>query len=314
MVKNKIGGGGAWLMWVLVGVFFAQTHLVGAVGKDVEVGVTVCDTLGNCPTPTPTASPTPTPTLIPTPPSSGSTTGTSGDSSNMAAAGTLACQHSAPQSAPYLNSATRITESAIRLQFTPAGNPLTHYALFYGFAPDNFIYGITFDAPADRNSFVVNNLAAGVTYYFQLLPMNDCAGGQASNTFPVTLAKAGTQVALFPDRDEPLAVGETVTAPDVVLPLEQDEAGAEVDSGVAAGTFPGEPVVSLPLPVAGGSTSILGLFFTAGEACYFQGGWRWLCWPWWLLILLLIVGGVVIWRYRRQQPPARGRGRGRRQN
>lgn len=88
--------------------------------------------------------------------------------------------------APFIYQAIRINETTIKLLFTPGGKPYSHYHLSYGYLGQPESFGAIIDNP-DSGEVTVAGLIANASYQFKLLPVNECATGPWSNTFPVTL-------------------------------------------------------------------------------------------------------------------------------
>jgi hypothetical protein len=60
-----------------------------------------------------------------------------------------------------------------------ASSPATHYGIRYGIEPGVYLYGNT--DIGNTTTYVVGGLSAGFTYYFQVVPVNDCQAGNWSN-------------------------------------------------------------------------------------------------------------------------------------
>jgi hypothetical protein len=159
--------------------------------------------------------------------------------------------------------------------------------LFYGLGETKLNYGLTFTSTPEP-WVTVGYLTAGQTYYFKLVPFNDCAAGSSSNIFPVTLASA-TDTAPYLTRLDSDSATTTETSP-------TELADTPDIATVASDTF-SDPTLSEPTPTP--TPSLLGLFFATGEACSLANSfWWWLCWPWWGLILLVIISILVIFYLR----------------
>ena len=233
----------------------------------------------------PVPTPTPTPVLVPTPVPSL----TFPETEKKPPVSEPGCGQPSPgEQAAYLIRATRIDATAIELEFEPAQKPWTHYLLRYGHAGQPWSFGATIDSPQEGR-FIVQGLVVGVSYDFQILAANGCAVGPESNTLRVSLrGDGGFWEDLF--NPDALAVGESVTAPDLVLPLEPE---ASSTTGITAGD--NLETITLPTELSWGE--VLGRLFIAGQ-CRFTGFWWWLCWPWWFLILMAI---ILYLSYRYQQ-------------
>jgi hypothetical protein len=235
------------------------------------------------PTPIPTVPPVPTPVPSLSFPNSGS------GSSDASAP---SCNQPNPgEQAPYIFRATRISETAVELEFTAADKPWTHYLLRYGFARQPFSFGAVIETP-ETGRFQVGDLASGKSYQFQMLAVNGCAPGPDSNTLTVTLGGHNQDSLVGQFAATPgLAVGESVLAPDQVLPLEP-----VTGEGAAAGAL--EETGAFEYGERGNWSWSQFLEGLINWKSYCPLTWWWLCWPWGLLIALAL---VVFWCWHRQQ-------------
>ena len=95
------------------------------------------------------------------------------------------CTAAAPSDpAPYIYQATSSKPGTITLHFNTGGEPFDQYLLEYGLTGQGFNFGVIIEDPR-IGSFTVNDLTPGQTYQFRLTPLNGCASGPVSNTFPV---------------------------------------------------------------------------------------------------------------------------------
>ncbi|WKZ25554.1 MAG: fibronectin type III domain-containing protein [bacterium] len=82
-------------------------------------------------------------------------------------------------SRPWLYGAIPQPDRSIKLYFTDASGPLTHYSLEYGTKPGVYQYGnLNIGARGDGyKQYTVSNLRPNTRYYFRVKAVNDCAGG-----------------------------------------------------------------------------------------------------------------------------------------
>jgi hypothetical protein len=94
------------------------------------------------------------------------------------------CTDFIPQGkAPWLFGAIPEDTTSIRIYFTEASLPVTHYALVYGTNSGDYHYGVINMGLNERNqmSFKVKALAPGTNYYFKIMAINGCSPGNWSN-------------------------------------------------------------------------------------------------------------------------------------
>lgn len=89
------------------------------------------------------------------------------------------CPASSPTASPVLGG-FRSSPTSVVLTWNSVG-PLTHYSLRYGTSSGNYQYGAT--NIGNGILYEVKDLQPGVTYYFQITGVNDCAAGHWSNEF-----------------------------------------------------------------------------------------------------------------------------------
>lgn len=98
------------------------------------------------------------------------------------------CQDSVGTQAPWLYGAIPQTSNSVLLYFTQASNPVDRYAIQYGLASNEYLYGA--DAiPVEldsRMTYLVNDLKPNTTYYFKVRGGNGCMPGSWSNEVAVT--------------------------------------------------------------------------------------------------------------------------------
>jgi len=140
---------------------------------------TVTPTLTLTPTPTPTPTPTSTPTLTPTPTSPPPTGTVLGAATPGGGAGGAACSAIAPGAPVNLLAASAGPGQVLLSWQPPATGTVTHYSILYGPSSGNYLYGN--HNVGSGTSYIVSGLTPGVTYYFVVLAVNDCAPGPYSN-------------------------------------------------------------------------------------------------------------------------------------
>lgn len=124
-----------------------------------------------------------TPTSAPTP-TTPSTLTTSGSSNETVSPSV--CLDSKPNGIPWITKAVAKSESSIRIDFSKAGDPVTHYAIEYGTKSGEYIYGSTYIGDKNTKSYLVEYLKPGTTYYFRIRAGNGCAVGDWSNEVSAT--------------------------------------------------------------------------------------------------------------------------------
>lgn len=97
------------------------------------------------------------------------------------------CSASSPTASPSLD-AFSTGPNSIMLTWNSVG-PITHYQIRYGTSPGNYEFGAT--DIGSNISFEVKELSPGVTYYFQITGVNDCAAGHWSNEASATTGGQG---------------------------------------------------------------------------------------------------------------------------
>jgi hypothetical protein len=91
---------------------------------------------------------------------------------------------------PHIYRATANGRGSITIHFETGGEPFNRFLLEYGIVGRGFEYGAMIDNPR-QGSFTINDLVVGQAYQFRITPMNDCAAGAPSNTFPVSVGLPG---------------------------------------------------------------------------------------------------------------------------
>ena len=133
-------------------------------------------------TPLPTSTPTPTPTPIVTgePTSTPTPTPVSGGGGGTVAgtASPPGCSAVAPGKPANLT-AVPGGEGEVILSWSPPSGTVTHYLIAYGTSSGNYLYGNP--NVGNVTSYTVSGLSGGVTYYFVVKGVNDCAPGPFSD-------------------------------------------------------------------------------------------------------------------------------------
>ena len=87
------------------------------------------------------------------------------------------CNASVPTSAPVVT-ITSNTGDSVTLSWTSV-TPITHYAVNFGTQPGVYLYGNS--NVGSGNAYTISGLTPGNQYFFQVIPINDCAPGPRSN-------------------------------------------------------------------------------------------------------------------------------------
>jgi len=138
------------------------------------------------PSPTPKHTPTPTPTLppgvtpSPTPtgePPTGGDEVTDGGGTGGGPVGAPVCDSPKPPT-PTLVSVVRQGTTA-KLTWT-AVTPVSHYAIFYGLKPNEYIYGVP--NTGNVTTYTIGGLTVGTQYYFSIRAVNNCMPSDPSGS------------------------------------------------------------------------------------------------------------------------------------
>ncbi len=105
--------------------------------------------------------------------------------SALFAASTPRCTVAKPSSAPYLVSAVS-GDKIVTLTWIEAQDPVTHYVLAYGTAPDYLQYGNPNIGGKGTTTYTVRELTNNTKYYFRIRAVNDCKPGKFSNSISAT--------------------------------------------------------------------------------------------------------------------------------
>jgi len=106
-----------------------------------------------------------------------------GNSSGGNTSGSASCSKQAPSSAPNLYQLTK-TKTAATLYFSPAGDPVDGYTVFYGLTQNADSNAINFSQGNTSGAikYTINALLPNKVYYFRVQGTNGCATGPWSNT------------------------------------------------------------------------------------------------------------------------------------
>lgn len=166
------GDGSTKILTDFTGLVSCQTYTVIVYFPEPDsrtVSVQYVFDANNCSSPSPSPSPEPSPEPAPEIPSA--------PTPDNSGSNPPACTAQIPGGTINLTG-TAVDSDTVRLSWNKV-SPATHYMVRYGVEPAKYIYG----APniGNVNSFEVNGLSEGVTYYFQVAAANDCTGGLWSN-------------------------------------------------------------------------------------------------------------------------------------
>lgn len=132
----------------------------------------------------PASTPTPTPAV--------SSSSTSSSSSSPSAP---SCTASKPIGIPDLFQID-VQSTTAKLYFTTLRNNISGYTLAYGFreGEERFGANISYSGPKWIIDTTINYLAPNTTYYFKVKPLNDCNGGEWSNSLMVKTGGSNSQI------------------------------------------------------------------------------------------------------------------------
>ncbi len=103
--------------------------------------------------------------------------------------GSHSCNDSKPTSAPKLIQAQVVGVNQVRLTWTKAAEPVTHYLLSFGLKSNTPLYGDPNIGGKTTTSYIVNGLQPGATYFFKVSAVNNCTPGDASNELSIKVRK-----------------------------------------------------------------------------------------------------------------------------
>jgi hypothetical protein len=109
---------------------------------------------------------------------------TTTQSTTTTTAGAPTCGNDAPSTAPFIYSATPISNTSVLLKFSEAKNA-DRYALEFGLKSGKYIYGAHYIGGAETKDYLVRFLSTGTTYYFRIRGGNGCATGPWSSEIKV---------------------------------------------------------------------------------------------------------------------------------
>lgn len=101
-----------------------------------------------------------------------------GSSSSSNGGGAPSCGNEAPKAPRIVNAATT-GKNEITLYWDKANGPVSHYSVSFGLFRGKPQYGVT--NVGNVTSYKVKGLVPGLTYYFTVNAVNECAAGASSN-------------------------------------------------------------------------------------------------------------------------------------
>lgn len=103
--------------------------------------------------------------------------------------GAPSCNDSKPGSTPKLTQAQVVGANQVKLTWTKALNPVSHYLLSFGVKSNNPLYGDPNIGDKNTTSYVVKGLQPGATYFFKVSAVNNCTPGDTSNELSIKVRK-----------------------------------------------------------------------------------------------------------------------------
>lgn len=146
----------------------------------VEPSPSVAPSPSPVPSVSPSIEPSATPSAVPAN-NSGENNGNSSSSGNGTSSGP-SCNNEAPKPTR-LTSAVSTGKNEVTLTWDKALGTVTHYGVAYGVSANKPIYGAS--NVGNVNSFKINGLSGGGTYFFKVKAVNDCMPAEYSNEISV---------------------------------------------------------------------------------------------------------------------------------
>jgi hypothetical protein len=123
------------------------------------------------------------------------------------------CTDTAPSAAPTIFGASSGL-TYIQIRFTPAGDPVSSYALEYGTKSGQYEYSVSNIGGKYVNSYTINGLSQGTAYYIRIRGVNGCASGSWSYTIKkATTGSPVIEVSNFSSANTPLPTTLRIIAP-----------------------------------------------------------------------------------------------------
>lgn len=119
----------------------------------------------------------------------------SSSSSSSSPAQAPGCGDMIPYKAPLLYQINTTAHSA-DLYFVPAGDPVSHHFIIYGYSNEYYRFGTRYDVGHTTGAikYTINHLSPNTTYYFKILGANGCAASSWSNTLSAKTNKINRAV------------------------------------------------------------------------------------------------------------------------
>ena len=179
------------------------------------------------------------------------------------APGPVACTDTIPASSPSITSLVSGSNS-MGVNFSPASDPVSYYALEYGTKSGEYVYGASNIGGKETRSYTVNLLSPGRRYYFRVRAGNGCMIG------PWSTEKSAVTLGGF---YEPISTPKPTVTP--LASPKPSEGGTPQPSPISEFRFPefhfpkiSLPIISLPqitLPTIALREFLANLAFAVGE-------------------------------------------------